>query len=312
MEELKDWDRDFICSGTVAIVGPSNAGKSTLLNTFLGQKISIVTSKPQTTRNRISGILNQEDAQILFLDTPGIHHAKNPMNQYIANMARQALRETDMIVLLLDAFRYFNNRNKFDGDMALFSQELKKTGRSLVIAMNKVDLLSNKQELLPLMEKCSAVWPEAELFPISAQKKIHTDSLKRYLVQSLPKGPPMFPEDQLSTLPMRFLASEIVREKLFEELRQELPYSVAVDIDHWEEIPEKDLVIINGLIYVSKYNHKQIVIGHKGALLKKIGQRARQELIEFIGQRVHLQLWVKVKTQWNEDKRLLAQLIPDI
>lgn len=312
MEKLKIQDRAFVHSGTVAIIGPSNAGKSTLLNAFLGQKLSIVTSKPQTTRNRISGILNQEDAQILFIDTPGIHQAKDSMNHYIVNMARQALWGTDIVILLLDGARYTKHPDRFDMDMSLFRQELLDSGGSLVVGLNKADLMNDKRDLLPLIEQCSALWPDAELFPVSAHKEINTESLKNFLVQTLPQGPPLFPEDQLSTLPMRFLASEIIREKLFQELRQELPYSIAVEIDHWEEVPERDLVIINGLIYVSRNNHKQIVIGHKGSLLKKIGQRAREELILFIGQRVHLQLWVKVRPQWNEDKRLLAQLIPDI
>jgi GTP-binding protein Era len=312
MEYRTNQDESALHSGTVAIVGPPNAGKSTLLNVLLGQKVSIVSSKPQTTRNKISGILNQKDAQIVFIDTPGIHYPKTSMNHYIVNMARETLLSTDIVLLVLDGFRYTKNPGLLPRELDMFRQDLATTGQTPQVVINKIDTLNNKREILPLIDKCAAYWPEAEIFPVSARQGLHTENLLDHLVGSLPQGMAIFPEDQLSTLPLRFMASELIREQLFQELKQELPYSIAVQIEDWQEIPENNLISIHALIYVAKSNHKHIVIGRKGELLKKIGQMAREELVYLTGQRVHLELWVKVKPQWNEDKRLLRQLVPNI
>ncbi|MCF8109256.1 MAG: GTPase Era [Desulfohalobiaceae bacterium] len=299
-------------SGTCAIIGPPNSGKSTLLNTFLGQKVSIVTPKPQTTRNRISGILNQAGAQIVFLDTPGIHHTTQTLNRFIVDTAWQTLAEADCLLLVLDAALYTRKgKHKLHADLAPFSQRIQQLGLPLLLALNKIDCIRNRTGLLPLMEQLSGVFPDVSLYPISASTGDGTETLVQACREALPESMPLFPDDQLSTLPMRFFAQEIIREKLFLVLNQELPYSIAVEIENWQELPEKGLTLIQAIIYVARSQHKQIVIGKQGARLKQVGQEARLELNTLLGQRAHLELWVKVKPKWYENRSFLEQLLPE-
>ena len=295
-------------SGVVCIIGPPNAGKSTLLNQFLGEKLSIITPKPQTTRNNISGILSTEHAQVVFLDTPGVHKPRETMNSHLVETAWQTLWSADTILLLLDASRYTHKLGKLEYELQTLINPLQNTKLPLYIALNKIDLLSDKSNLLRILEHVHAYWPHAEIFPISAQKGEETDFLLNHLISSLPAGPFLYPEDQLSTMPVRFFVTEIVREKIFLNLEQELPYSVAVKIEYWEEFPENNQVIINCIVFVSKKSHKKIVIGKNGELLKKVGHQSRLEIAELIGQNVHLELWVKVKKDWHKDINFLKTL----
>ncbi len=297
-------------SGIVAIIGPPNAGKSTLLNAILGQKLAIVSPKPQTTRNRISGILTMNQAQIVFLDTPGVHQSKQPMNRHLVQSAWQALSGADQVLIVLDALLYIRNQRKLKADlMHLQSSELLFT-MQMAIVLNKIDLVQDKQSLLPLMQSLHQAWPEATIFPVSADQGQGVSKLLEHVTQFLPFGPLLYPEEQLSTLPMRFLASEIIREKLFLALEQELPYSLAVQIENWQEDRKTGLIWVQGLIFVSRAGHKPMIIGKNGAMLKKVGQAARLELETVLDQRLHLELWVKVKPKWNRNQRFLQELIP--
>ena len=299
-------------SGICAIIGPPNSGKSTLLNTFLGQKVSIVTPKPQTTRNRISGILNRAGAQIVFLDTPGIHHTTQTLNRFIVDTAWQALTEADCLLLVLDAALYTRKgEQKLHVDLAPFGQRIQQLGLPLLLALNKIDCIRNRTGLLPLMEQLAGVFPDVSLYPISAWTGDGTETLVQACLEVLPESMPLFADDQLTTLPMRFFAQEIIREKLFLALNQELPYSIAVEIENWQELPEKNLTLIQAVIYVARPQHKQIVIGKHGARLKQVGREARLELNTLLEQRAHLELWVKVKPKWHENRSFLEQLLPE-
>ena len=309
MSQESPQQQEFKC-GVVAIAGPPNSGKSTLLNCFLGEKLSIVTPKPQTTRSRISGILHQEDAQIVFLDTPGIHYSTQSLNAFLVETAWRALEGADQVLLLLDASRYADKPRRLHRDLGVIHKRLRGTGLPLHVALNKEDLVRDKKKLLPLTEALSSYFPGLEFFIISAAQGKGTQELLQHIKQGLPVSPPLFPEDQLSTLPMRFLAAEIIREKLFLVLEEELPYSVAVQVEYWQKDPEKDLVHLEGVIYVSRKNHKAMVIGSRGRKLKEVGEAARVELEDQLEQKVFLQLWVKVKPKWTQDRRFLLELSP--
>ncbi len=296
-------------SGIVAIIGPPNSGKSTLLNCFLGQKLSIVTPKPQTTRNRISGILSTEEAQVIFLDTPGIHHTYQALNRHLVDTAWKTLSSADLILLVLDANRYLNKEYKFDHEIALIKNPLQRISIPLLIAVNKVDLVPDKRNLLPLLQKLAQIWPHAHIFPLSAEYGLETQPLLQNVIKALPFAPPLYPKEQLSTLPMKFIGAEIIREKLFLVLNQEIPYSTAVDIDIWNEEPNRSLIYIHATIYIAKQSHKKIVIGNKGTRLKEIGGKARMEIMEILECKIHLDLWVKVKPKWNENIRFFKELL---
>lgn len=291
------------------MVGPANAGKSTMLNAYMGQKVAIVSSKPQTTRNQINGILSRPEAQVVFLDTPGLHADKGVLHKMLMNATRQAQVGADVLLLVLDANVYARKPHFLENDLPRI-QELTPVGDApFVLALNKVDLLGDKSQLLPLMERLQQIWPQAEMFPTSALTGEGLPQLLDVVVNMLPLAPPMYPEDQLSTLPVRFMAQEIIREKLFNNLRQELPYSVAVDIELWEE-PEDPKVplTIEATIYVGRKTHKAMVIGKQGQMLKEIGRQARLDIQELLEQKVHLNLWVKVRENWTQDPGFLRTL----
>jgi len=292
--------------GVVALMGPPNAGKSTLMNGYLGQKVAIVSPKPQTTRNRISGILTRDDAQVVFLDTPGVHRLRGKLNRFLLESAWQALSGADVAVALLDGAHYAAKPGAMEADVKPLVEPLKGFGGPVIVGINKVDAVKDKARLLPVMENAARFFPGAEIVPLSAVSGDGREQLLSRVLTHLPEGPAMYPEDQVSTAPVRFLAAEIVREKLFLELRQELPYSTAVEIEHWAEEPER--VVINAVVYVARDTHKSMVIGKGGAMLKKIGSAARVEIEELLEQKVRLELWVKVRQDWTEDPGFLRAL----
>lgn len=294
--------------GVVALMGPPNAGKSTLMNQVLGQKVAIVSPKPQTTRNRISGIWTTERGQVVFLDTPGVHQMKGKMNRFLLQSAWQAVVQADMILVVLDAAAYAGRLERFARESSPVTKGLQKTGLPLAVAVNKVDKVKHKPDLLGLLAGIAEIWPEAEIFPVSALTGDGVPKLLEHIMATLPEGEDQFPEDQISTAPLRFMAAEIVREKLFLALRQELPYSTAVEIEQWEEEPERNLTRIGAVIYTAKPNHKAMIIGKGGAQLKQIGQEARLEIEELIEGKVFLELWVKVREGWTEDPGFLRTL----
>ncbi len=300
-------DTAFKC-GWVALMGPPNAGKSTLLNAYIGQKVAIVSPRPQTTRNQITGILSDRDAQVIFMDTPGIHQLRGKMNRLLLQSAWQAMEGADVLAVMLDAELYVKRPEFLEHDIAPLREPIAAENRPVFVIVNKVDLIGDKSKLLPLLEVLNGFWPKAEIFPLSALKGEGLPPLLTAMKKALPAGPAQFPEDQLSTLPMRFMAAEIIREKLFLSLRQELPYSTAVDIEAWEEAPERNHVTINAVVYVGRPSHKAMVIGRAGRNLKEVGQSARKEIMELLDSKVHLELWVKVRENWIEDVPFLHML----
>ena len=298
--------------GWVALMGPPNAGKSTLLNALLGQKISIVTSKPQTTRSRVVGIMSEPGAQVIFMDTPGVNHSRQQQRGHLSKMMSQAawqsMAAAHAVMLVLDADLYLRRPEFLDRDIQSLRDALTDDERPLLVVVNKVDLFHDKSRMLPLLVKLQEYFPKAEVFPMSALTKDGLGELKKIIVSMMPEGASQFPEDQLSTAPTRFLAAEIVREKVFERLRQEVPYTTAVDIESWEEEPERDLTIIHAVIFVQRPSHKAMVIGRAGSTIKEIGTEARRDIQNLIGGKVHLQLFVKVKDNRAEDTELLHDL----
>ncbi len=294
--------------GHVALIGPPNAGKSTLMNKYLGQKVAIVSPRPQTTRNRISGILTTEDAQIVFLDTPGIHQLRGKMNRFLLESAWSALASSDVVVVLIDAALYCAKPHLLEKEIKPLIKPVAETGRPVLVAVNKIDRVKDKPTMLPLMARLNELWPEAEFIPVSALRGKGTEELLTRLLDFIPDGPSMYPEDQLSTAPVRFMASEIIREKLFYSLRQELPYTTAVEIEVWDEETRNDMVLVNAVIYTAQKNHKGMIIGKQGSNLKKVGTDARKEIAQLIGNKVHLELWVKVRAGWTEDPGFLRDI----
>jgi GTP-binding protein Era len=288
-------------SGFVAIVGRPNVGKSTLLNQLLGEKIAIVTPKPQTTRNRITGIKTTPACQVVFLDTPGIHRARSLMNRRMVQIAFRSLREVDGLLWLVDAH---GGIHREDEDIA---RTLKESQAKILILLNKMDLIP-KPELLPLMERCSMMLPEREIIPVSALKRENLPLLWGRIEKLLPEGPPYYPEGEVTDQTERFLASEIIREKIFLLTREEIPYATAVTIEEFTEREEKNLIVINATIYTDRESHKPILVGKKGAMLKEIGKQAREEIEALLGCKVFLELFVKVRTGWTQDPHALTEM----
>ena len=288
-------------SGFVSLIGRPNVGKSTLLNLLLGQKIAIISPKPQTTRNRILGIKNLPSGQIIFLDTPGIHRSGNLLNQSMVRTALATLQEVDVVCLLIEA----NSPGHEENDWIL--ENLQKVRKPVFLAINKIDLIP-KGNLLSIMERFSQKRPFEQIIPISAVLGEGVDILVRELLKILPEGPRFFPEDMVTDLPERFLAAELIREKVFHLTREEIPYATAVAIEEFKEREEKNLVVIRATIQVERETQKGILIGEKGKRLKEIGRLAREEMEALLGVRVFLELWVKVEKNWRDDPRALRRL----
>lgn len=290
------------------MLGPTNAGKSTLLNRIIGQKVSIVSPKPQTTRNSISGILTQEDAQIVFLDTPGLHRQKRGIAPLLMRSAHAALGQADVVLVVLDAARYVRSPGGPAEALRPVVNALKGCGVPVVVAVNKVDLVKDKGRLLPLLASVGDLLPGAELFPVSAASGLGVDELVRALFTRLPEGPARYDADDVSTASVRFMVAEIVREKLFMALGEELPYSTAVTVEQWDETSQPGLVKIRASILVARESHKPMVIGKGGERIKDVGQKARADIEALLGGQVFLELWVKVRPGWAADPALLREL----
>jgi GTP-binding protein Era len=280
--------------GFIAVLGAPNAGKSTLVNAIVGTKVSIVTHKVQTTRGRVMGIRIIENDQIVFVDTPGIFTPKKKLERAMVDAAWTGADDADLALLLVDAAAGMS------ADLQLILDRLKASGRKVLIAINKIDAVP-KEKLLPLAAVIDASGAAEEILYISALKGHGLDELIATLRSRIKPGPWMFPEDQVSDLPMRNLAAEITREKLFLRVHQELPYTLAVETEMWTEIPDEDAVRIDQVIYVARDGHKPILLGKKGATIKEVGIAARKELEEILGMRVHLFLHVKVRPNWLND-----------
>jgi GTP-binding protein Era len=286
-------------SGFVAVVGRPNAGKSTLVNALVESKVSIVTPVPQTTRNRILGILHRPDAQVIFMDTPGVHKPLSRLNEQMMNYVRQALADRDLAVLIVDASEKFGR-----GDEFVINLLNEYTPRA-ILALNKVDRV-HKPDLLPLMDRYSKLYGFEEIFPISALRGEGLEEMLAAIVQRLPEGPAYFPADEYTDQPERFLASEIIREKVIRHTKHEMPYVTAVLIDGFEE--EGLLTRLHATIVVEKDSQKPIVIGAGGARLKEIGTEARLELEKLLPPRVYLELHVKVQPHWRNNTAVIAEL----
>ena len=287
-------------SGFVAILGRPNVGKSTLLNALVGSKIAIVTDKPQTTRNRIQGVVHQPNAQIIFLDTPGIHRADTRMNQRMMAEVREALKGCDLLLLMVDA-----SRESGTGDQQALAM-VQKLAIPAFLLPNKIDLLANKESLLPLIDRYRQQHPFAEIIPISAIAADGLQTLVERIVAALPEGPQYFPPEYLTDQPARFLAAEIIRERVIALTRHELPYATMVLVDRFEEKP--NLLRIHAAVFAERPGQKAILIGVRGEMMKKIGTQAREELEKRFGQKVYLELFVKVRPAWRENPRFLRAI----
>jgi GTP-binding protein Era len=288
-------------SGFVSIIGRPNVGKSTLLNFLLGEKIAIISPKPQTTRNRILGIKNLDDGQIIFLDTPGIHRSPSKLNQSMVRIALATLREVDVICFLIEADLPHHEENN------LILENLEKVRQPVLLVINKIDLIP-KGNLLPIMEHYSRLRPFEQIIPLSALFGDGVDVLVGELLKILPEGPKLFPEDMVTDLPERFLVGELIREKVFQLTREEIPYAAAVTVEDFKEREEKNLMVIRATIQVERESQKGILIGEKGRMLKEIGRLAREEIEPLLGARVFLELWVKVEKNWRDDPVALRRL----
>jgi GTPase len=287
-------------AGFIALAGRPNVGKSTLLNRLLGQKVAIVSPKPQTTRNRITGIRTKPEAQIVYVDTPGLHPPRGKLGQFMAATAAQALEDVDGIVLVTEATA---PEPVEDGTLAALATAV----APVLLALNKVDLVADKRRLLPRLEAASARFPFRALFPISATEGTGVDRLEAAILELLPVGPPFYPADQITDQPETFFVAEAIREKLFLLTRQEVPYAAAVRV---AEVVERasGRLYIRAVIFVEQPSQKAIVIGEGGAMLKRIGQAARRELEAFFGVPVFLELWVQVRKHWRRDDAALREL----
>lgn len=286
--------------GYIALVGRPNTGKSTLLNRLIGQKISITSRRPQTTRHRVLGISTRPDAQLVFVDTPGIHEfSGRAMNRHMNRTAGSVLHDVDIIVFLVDAVRW-------DSDDELVLKKLADVQCPVILAVNKIDKLKDREALLPQLDELAKRREFTEIIPLSALRGENIDVLETGLERLLPESPPYFPADQVTDRSERFLVAEIIREKLFRRLARELPYGLTVEIESF--VRDRDIVHVHALVWVERASQKSIVIGRQGALLKEVGKAARRDIETLIDSRVNLKLWVKVKEGWADDERALRSL----
>jgi len=285
-------------SGFVAIVGRTNVGKSTLLNALLGRKLAIMSEKPQTTRNKILGVLNRPGAQIIFLDTPGFHKPKHRLGEHLVQVATKTLREVDAVLFLVEALE-----PPGPGDEYVI-RELKELKTPVLLVINKIDLVK-KEELIPLIEIYSRRGIFAEIVPVSAKKGENLDRLVEVLVSYLPEGPRYYPEDMVTDRPESFIMAELIREKVLLLTSQEVPHAVAVVVEETEERPS-GVLAVRAVIYTERESQKGILIGKGGQMLKKIGQLAREEIEALFGTKVYLELWVKVREDWRNRENFLV------
>lgn len=278
-------------SGFVAVIGRPNVGKSTLINSLIGQKVVIMSDKPQTTRNRIMCVLTQDDAQVLFLDTPGIHKPKHRLGEYMVKAAENTLREVDLILFVVDASEGFGAGEEY------ILERLAQVKTPVMLVVNKVDKMS-REELLPVIRDYAAKRDFTSVIPISALHNDNLDCLVKEVKSHLPEGPHYFPEDMVTDQPERLVIAELIREKVLHATREEIPHAIAVDIEEIKQRPNDD-VYVRAVIYVERDSQKGIVIGARGALLKEIGKLARLDIENLLGSKIFLDLWVKVKKDWR-------------
>lgn len=290
---------DYRC-GYIALVGRPNVGKSTLLNRLIGQKISITSRRPQTTRHRIIGIKTLANAQLVYVDTPGLHgYSGRAMNRHMNRTASMAIRDVDVVVFLVEGLRWTP-----DDDLVL--TELERLDCPVILAVNKVDLIADKEILLPGLQALSDRRDFTQIIPLSARRGDNVAELESCVESLLPVGAPFFPDDQVTDRSERFLVAERIREKLFRKLTKELPYGLSVEVEHFRR--ERYTLHIHALIWVERQSQKSIVIGKQGAVLREVGQQARIEIEKMLESKVNLKLWVKVKEGWADDERALKSL----
>jgi GTP-binding protein Era len=285
-------------SGFVAIIGRPNVGKSTFLNRVIGQKIAIMSDKPQTTRNKIQGVYTTDDAQIIFIDTPGVHKPKHKLGDFMMKVALNALREVDLILFMVNVEEGFGR-----GD-AFIIERLKEVNTPVFLVMNKIDKV-HPDDLLPLIDQYKNLYPFAEIVPISALQGNNVENLIEQIKKYLPEGPQYYPPDQITDHPEQFIIAELIREKALHLTREEVPHSIAVVVERIERREDSDTVYVGAVIIVERDSQKGIIIGKQGRMLKEIGQRARMDIEALLGSKVFLELWVKVQKDW---RNRLAQL----
>jgi GTP-binding protein Era len=288
-------------SGFIALVGRPNVGKSTLLNVLVGEKIAIVSTKPQTTRSRITGIKTTEAAQLIFLDTPGLARPRSALNRHMLQIAREAYQSVDLILLVTEA-----PGADHPAEDEFILQQLKEVKTPIFLVINKIDLIDHRQ-VLPLIETYQHHFPFAEYVPVSALKQVNIEALTRAIIQYLPAGPRYFPTDQLTDQPERFLIAELIREQIFTQTEQEVPYQTAVMVEQMADT-EGGILRVEATVYVERDSQKGIIIGKRGNRLKQVGQAARQEIERRLNTRVYLALWVKVRKDWSENEQLIRDM----
>lgn len=288
-------------SGFVALIGRPNVGKSTLMNYFIGEKIAIMSDKPQTTRNKIRGVLTTEQEQLIFLDTPGIHKPHSKLGEQLVKTAKNTFREVDLILFLIDAEEGLGGGDRF------IIQNLKQVKTPVFLVINKIDRV-HPDQLLPLIDQYRSLYSFAEIVPISALKGNNTNALLDLMMQRLPEGPMYYPTDQVTDHPEQFIVAELIREKLLQLTREEIPHSVAVVIEEMKVRENQPIIDIHAIIFTERASQKGILIGKQGSLLKEVGRRARQECERLLGSRIYLDLWIKVKKDWRNELRTLRQL----
>jgi len=287
-------------SGFVAIVGRPNVGKSTLLNRFIGQKLAITSHKPQTTRHSILGVKSRDEGQLVYVDTPGLHRRGNhAMNRYLNRTAAAVLQDVDVLLFVVQA-GVFNREDKLALDKAI------KTGRPIILAINKIDELEDRADVLPFIEELNTLYDFVSILPVSAKNGIQVEELELKLLEQLPESENIFPEDQLTDRNERFFAAELIREQVTRQYHMELPYATTVEIESFTEEPR--IYRISAIIWVERNGQKNILIGKKGEALKKTGTLARKSMENFFQKKVFLQLWVKVKDSWSSDEAAMARL----
>ncbi|MEO2174627.1 MAG: GTPase Era [bacterium] len=286
--------------GYVAIIGRPNVGKSTLLNRILGQKLSIASKKPQTTRHQLLGIKTSKNAQLLYVDTPGIHgKEKRAINRYMNRSARSVVRDVDVIVFVTD-------RTQWQPDDQVAFESLKYAAGQIIVAVNKVDLIKDKKTLLPHIATLEEMFPDAEIIPISAENGDNLEALEERVESRLPYGPFLFSDEQITDRSERFLVAEIIREKIMRQLGEEIPYAVTIQIENFKQMGKT--LHIDATVFVERDGQKVIIIGAKGSKLKRIGTDARRDIEALLDKKVMLRLWVKVKSGWSDDERALKSL----
>jgi GTPase len=296
-------DPDFR-SGFVAIIGPPNVGKSTLLNSLIGEKVSIVTPKPQTTRNRIQGVKNLPHGQLIFIDTPGIHETQQKLNRRLVKAAWGALKECDVVLVMVEA-----NQTQPGEDFSYARKGLTQAKKPVILVINKIDLVE-KKALLPLIDTYRTLYPFQEIVPLCALKGSGVQELADCLLQYLPEGPQYFPEETYTDQPERFLVAEIIREKIFLRARQEIPYSTSVEINEFK-VRDDGVTLIRASIWVEKPSQKGILIGKQGKMLKEIGTSAREEIERLLGEKLYLELWVTVKKNWTANETMIRHALKE-